>query len=214
MNNDAAFDKNYWEDHWDVGPGAAHELPANPYLAAETAHLPLGSALDAGCGTGAEALALAERGWQVTGADISRAALTAAARRAEDSPNGEGVTWVETDLATWVPGRQWDLVLTNYAHSSISQLAFYRRLAEWVAPRGTVLIVGHLHDPASPSHHPTAATVTLDDITELFDPSEWSIDTARENTREIGAPGAATVTLHDVIVRAHRHTATRTPHQS
>jgi len=66
----AEFDKRYWEDHWDPESASPQDLPANPYLAAETVRLPVGTALDAGCGVGTEALWLAAHGWQVTGADI------------------------------------------------------------------------------------------------------------------------------------------------
>lgn len=202
--NDHGFDKRYWEAHWTTGPVAGHDLPANPHLVGETAHLSPGTALDAGCGTGAEALWLAERGWQVTGADISRTALAAAVQRSRAGPNGDSVEWIETDAATWEPGRLWDLVVTNYAHPSIPQLDFYRRIAAWTAPGGTLLIVGHLHAHGPASHHPAEATVAVEDITALFDPGEWAVDTARERTREVTAPGGATATLHDAVVRVHR----------
>src|SRR5690606_24506763 len=66
------IDKDYWENHWSPATSSGvRELPVNPYLATETAHLHPGTALDAGCGTGAEAIWLAEQGWQVTAADIS-----------------------------------------------------------------------------------------------------------------------------------------------
>lgn len=51
------IDKSYWEQHW--VPNAIHQdesMPINPYISAEIAHLPVGSALDAGCGTGTEAI--------------------------------------------------------------------------------------------------------------------------------------------------------------
>lgn len=153
------FDKTYWEDHWaphTAGPagaaGVGGQLPVNPYLLVETEHLPAGTALDAGCGTGAEALWLAEHNWQVTGADISAAALAAATDRAANRGLSGRVKWVEADLTTWEPGRCWDLVVTSYAHSQTGQLAFYQRLGSWVAPGGTLLIVGHLHNSHNSRH--------------------------------------------------------------
>lgn len=75
------FDKTYWEGHWGTAQaGEGRSLPVHPYLPSETAHLSAGTALDAGCGTGTEALWLAEQGWQVTGADISPTALGACCR--------------------------------------------------------------------------------------------------------------------------------------
>lgn len=165
------FDKDYWEQHWATGPGsdsgsgsgsgfrpgpepvaaaqpgsaARSDLPANPYLVREVAGLTPGTALDAGCGAGAEAVWLAARGWRVTAADISAQALARAAGRAAcAAPETTGrLEWVEADLAVWSPDRDFDLVTTHYAHPSIPQLDFYERIADWVAPGGTLLIVGH-----------------------------------------------------------------------
>jgi len=144
------FTKDYWEDHWQQSQGRAHE--ASPYLARELGELAPGSALDAGCGEGAAAIWLALAGWDVTAVDISTAALAGAAQAATTAASPP-VRWVAADLTEWSPGRQFDLVMTHYAHSSMPQLDFYARLAEWVAPGGTLLIVGHREAPADPHHH-------------------------------------------------------------
>ncbi|WP_231999672.1 bifunctional 2-polyprenyl-6-hydroxyphenol methylase/3-demethylubiquinol 3-O-methyltransferase UbiG, partial [Mycobacterium sp. 1245852.3] len=54
----------------------------NPRLAEVTADLPVGRALDLGCGEGADALWLAERGWQVVAVDVSATALRRATEAA------------------------------------------------------------------------------------------------------------------------------------
>lgn len=207
-----AFDKAYWERHWaPVATGDAPSLPANPYLSAETAHLPVATALDAGCGTGSEALWLAERGWRVTGADISAIALAKAASRARSAGLDDQTEWVETDVARWEPERSWDLVVTSYAHPDTGQLAFYRHIASWVRPGGTLLIVGHLHGPdlaASdpdrvPHDHPEGTTAGLSDITDVFAGREWCIDASYEQSRVVRARGRS-VRLRDVVARAHR----------
>ncbi|HEX9229398.1 MAG TPA: class I SAM-dependent methyltransferase [Arthrobacter sp.] len=206
------FDKNYWEGHWEQAHNAAPADVAgsapNPYLASGTSGLAPGAALDAGCGTGAEATWLAAHGWHVTGADISAAALAQAVKRAVKESVSGSVTWVEADLSIWEPGRRFDLVTTNYAHPAMPQLAFYERIADWVAPGGTLLIVGHLHDAAvsSHGHHPPAeATVTLADITRSLGSDAWSINRAEERTRTLAGPGGRDVTLHDAVVQATRH---------
>ncbi|WP_431883596.1 class I SAM-dependent methyltransferase [Micromonospora gifhornensis] len=150
------FDKAYWEQRWRQGavdrPGSMSGKPPNPYLVREIGTLAPGTALDAGCGAGAEAIWLASQGWQVTAADISSEALTRAAERAAASGVSERLTWIEADLSRWVPQTRFDLVTTHYAHPAMPQLEFYDRLAEWVAPAGTLLIVGHLHPSAAPAH--------------------------------------------------------------
>jgi len=150
------FDKEFWERHWEQGraeapaAGSMGHSPGNPYLEREIGGLTPGTALDAGCGAGAEAIWLAEHGWQVTGADISSEALSRAALRAATSGASERLRWVEADLGVWVPSAPFDLVTTHYAHPAMPQLDFYDRIAEWVAPGGTLLIVGHLHTPSTP----------------------------------------------------------------
>lgn len=180
------FDRPYWEEHWRQ---AGTAMDPNPHLVRETAALTPGTALDAGCGAGTEARWLASRGWDVTAVDIAAAALAHA-----DAAN---VTWIRADLTVWAPATRFDLVVTHYAHPAMPQLAFYRRIAEWVAPGGTLLIVGHLH-----GHHPFEASATLADITAGLDPARWEIVTAGEHVRTVTAPDGRSVPLHDVVVRA------------
>lgn len=202
-----SFDKDYWQQHWQQThgdkPGSVAGNPPNPYLAQETAGLAPGTALDAGCGAGAEAIWLASHGWQLTAADISADALARAADRATAGGQAESIRWVEADLTVWEPGMRFDLVTTHYAHPAMPQLAFYRRISDWVAPGGTLLIVGHLHTGHGHGH-PAEATVTLADITADLNAADWEIVTAEEHRRPVPGPGGQTVSLHDVVVRATR----------
>ncbi|MCU1687244.1 MAG: SAM-dependent methyltransferase [Amycolatopsis sp.] len=199
----AEFDKPYWEKHWQQAPGAGKALGPNPHLASETGGLAPGTALDAGCGDGGEAIWLASQGWDVTAADISAEALALAATRAVS----KNVEWVRADLTVWAPATQFDLVVTHYAHPSIPQLAFYDRISGWVAPGGTLLIVGHRHTAGSAGHghHPPAeASATAADITAGLDTAKWEIATAEEHVRTLTAPDGRSRPLHDVVVRATR----------
>jgi len=209
-----AFDKDYWDRHWEQGggPEAPEARTANPYLIRETSDRPPGTALDAGCGEGAEAIWLACHGWRVTAADIAAEALARAAARAAETPAAGLVRWVEADLTTWTPGSKFDLVTTSYAHPAMPQLAFYERIAEWVAPGGTLLIVGHLHghdpaghDAAGHKHHPPAeASVTAADITAILDEASWKIVTAEERSRTLDGHDGRTLSLRDAVVCAIR----------
>jgi len=198
------FDKDYWEQHWREGGTAGS--PPNPYLIEETAALAPGTALDAGCGAGAEAIWLASAGWQVSAADISGEALARAASPAAASR----VRWIEADLALWRPDTRFDLVTTHYAHPAMPQLDFYDRIADWVAPGGTLLIVGHLRTSEDNHQHhhgrpPAEAAVTPEAVTATLakrpDGAGWRIVTAARRTRSgTGQAGR----LDDVVVRATR----------
>ena len=209
-HEDPSFDKGYWEEHWTTGDSARRspsDTVPNPWLVREIGDRTPGTALDAGCGTGTEAIWLAERGWQVTGVDISSAALELAEERASQASVSQLVSWVEADLTTWQPDGQFDLVATHYAHATMPQLAFYKRIAEWVAPGGTLLIVGHLPDPEGVPETdatPTDATVTARDIIAVLSPVAWHIDLAEEKVRQIDRADGSVLELHDVIVRATR----------
>lgn len=202
------FDEHYWDKIWsgDRAP-AMGASSVNPHLVGEVGDLPPGTALDAGCGGGAEVVWLAEQGWRVTGVDVAEAALAFADRRARAHNVADRVDLVRADVATWAPPAPYDLVTTHYAHATIPQLELYDRLASWVAPGGTLLVVGHLHhghhhEPGhAPDQPPAEASTTAATITARLDTAAWEVVTAEETSREVAG---RTTTLHDVVVRARR----------
>jgi SAM-dependent methyltransferase len=142
---DAAF--------WDARYSSAHALwSGNPnhHLVAEVggpAGLAPGTALDAGAGEGADAIWLAERGWQVTAVDVSGVALGRAAEHAAKAGDevAARIRWLREDLIEWAPpGRAYDLVTSQYIHlPGALRHTFFARLAAAVRDGGTLLIVGH-----------------------------------------------------------------------
>ena len=96
----AKADAQFWNSLYEERPARWSGNP-NPQLIAEASDLEPGTALDVGCGEGADALWLARRGWKVTGTDISSVALG----RAQAHVEGEGVDieWLEADLTKWDP---------------------------------------------------------------------------------------------------------------
>jgi len=213
-------DKDYWDQIWTgERAGSMGTSDANPHLIQELGGLAPGSAIDAGCGAGAEAIWLATQGWTVTAADVAETALELAEQRAAAAGVAGQVQWVQADLSTWEPDGQYDLVTTHYAHPEMPQLEFYDRIASWVAPQGTLLVVGHLRHQGHDHDHrstqsdghgdeqtqpPSAATATADAITALLDPGVWAIATAKESHRTLPGPGGRPTTVHDVVVRASR----------
>jgi SAM-dependent methyltransferase len=72
-----------------------------------------GTALDLGCGTGANTLMLAGKGWEATGVDISAGAI----RLARDAARGASLDarFIIADIIKWRPDQQYDLVILTYA---------------------------------------------------------------------------------------------------
>ncbi|MDM4719682.1 class I SAM-dependent methyltransferase [Micromonospora sp. WMMA1363] len=203
------FDDQYWQRHWHQVRGGQPRwlLSPNPYVVDAAGGRTPGRAMDAGCGEGTEAIWLAQQGWEVTAVDIASTVLRRAAARATEHGVPD-VRWVGADLTVWKPDDLFELVTSHYAHPSGSQLAFYERLARWVAPGGTLLIVGHPHHHGAgqPRGHqpPAEASVTAADITAHLDGTVWAVDTAAEIARAMTGRTGQQVLLNDVVVRATR----------
>ncbi len=73
-----------------------------------------GELLDVGTGSGAIVISLASElpGWQLTGLDISAAALTIARENIESNQVADRVTLLQCDLAE-LPAQQYDLIVSN-----------------------------------------------------------------------------------------------------
>ncbi len=97
MHDHDAVDRDW--DRFYAGDGDGTPLGSgepNPALVAEVSGLPPGTALDVGCGEGADAIWLARQGWQVTAVDPSRVALDRAQAAAQAA--GVEITWVHAGL--------------------------------------------------------------------------------------------------------------------
>ena len=202
------FDQNSWERRWAQAlrqsPEKVASRPPSALLRAEIGDIEPGSALDAGCGHGSDAIWLAASGWQVTALDFSATALDfgRSTAHAAGADVAERIEWVEADLGTWTPppGR-YDLVSCLYVHVAGSVVEMVQRLAAGVAPGGTLLLVGHRpFDPATGAPTPAAGQlqVSVDEAVAALDPLEWHIAVAEQRAR------AAVGTGVDAVVRAIR----------
>ena len=94
--------KAHWEEHYGerdrVWSGRV-----NVRLAEVASTLAPGAALDLGCGEGADACWLAERGWRVVAVDISDTALQRAAADADAHGLGDRIEFAQHDLPTAFP---------------------------------------------------------------------------------------------------------------
>lgn len=177
-----------WDERYSA-PQRVWSGNPNPWLVEIAADLEPGTALDLGCGEGADAIWLATRGWQVTAVDFSAAGLAHAAARAEEA--GVTVRWVLADLADWTPDRRYDLVSVQFFHGEPDVRRVVHRSA-WAATEGTLIVVGH--DDTHPGPPPAEVRYPVADIVAVLGPKAH-IDVAQTRTRDAAV---------DAVVVAHR----------
>jgi 2-polyprenyl-3-methyl-5-hydroxy-6-metoxy-1,4-benzoquinol methylase len=204
------FDQDFWEQLWSKTvrehPAKLASRPPNAQLMAEAGQLEPGRALDAGCGHGADTLWLAAHGWQVTAVDFSAAALAHGRSMAEaaGADIAARIDWIESDLATWTvqPGH-YALVVCLYVHAARSVADLVRRMANAVAPGGTLFLVGHR--PIDPSTGAATAAasqvqVSVEGAVAALDSKLWELVVAEERPRAVAGTGV------DAVIRARRRT--------
>ncbi|GAA3048682.1 SAM-dependent methyltransferase [Actinokineospora globicatena] len=176
----AEFWETFYSERDQIWSGKPNDL-----LVREASDLPPGTVLDLGCAEGGDAVWLAERGWKVTGVDVSTTALARAAQLAAERGVTDAITFERHDLATSFPEGRFDLVSAQYFHSPVEQAGereqALRQAAGAVAPGGVLLVVGHfgwptwMAEPKHDYHFPTTdqvlASLRLDDrwVVELQD---------------------------------------------
>lgn len=136
---------------WDTGVSP-------PELLAYLHRHPPGRALDLGCGTGTNTLALAERGWEVTAIDFSSGALRVARRRF--SRIGKTAVLARGDVAEMVAASGiYHLVLDIGCFHSLDpqrRAAYAHSLRQHVGPGTTFLLYAFLsEEPSGPTSWPT-----------------------------------------------------------
>jgi len=122
-------------------------------LMAAIAGRPAGRALDVGMGQGRNAVALAVKGWTVTGFDVSAEGLAVA--RAQAARAGVSLTAVQSsdeqfDLGT----NQWDLVAVIYGPGIIASPGYSVRLHRALRPGGVVVVESFASDRSAPQRRP------------------------------------------------------------
>jgi SAM-dependent methyltransferase len=217
-HGEVEFTQEFWDDRYQSADRLWSGNP-NAQLVAQASDLAPGSALDVGCGEGADAIWLAGRGWHVTAVDVSavaleRAALHAAARGGEVA---DRISWRREDMYSFDPGaRAFDLVSAQFMYlPGEAFAAMLARLAAAVRPAGTLLVVGHHPDDM----HARGAQVadmawTAEQLAATLDAAEGDVVTAasieREPTelqaaqmQEAGADNGS-LTAKDTVLRARR----------
>lgn len=200
---------DFWEERYS-GADRVWSGRVNSALADVAGALSAGSALDLGCGEGADVIWLAEHGWRAAGIDISTTAIERARRAARAAGlDPTQASFTAADLSALEPEHQYDLVTASFFHSPVElpRAAILSRAAKLVAPGGHLLVTSHAAAPPwadASAHDHTFPTVESEVADLALAEDEWSVVTAEIRTREARSPEGAPATLDDLVVLARR----------
>ena len=197
-------DRAQWDERYAGAPQVWSGHP-NGALVAEVVGLTPGRALDVGCGEGADAIWLAQRGWAVTAIDVSTVALERAATAAEAAR--VQVDWRPLGLLeATLPTEGYDLVSAQYpallrTPGNDAELA----LLCAVAPGGTLLVVHHADidvEHARANGFDPADYVGPAEVAALLGDG-WRVDVDERRERHVSG-GAGAGHSHDLVLLATR----------
>jgi SAM-dependent methyltransferase len=195
-----------WDARYSEREGAMWSGRPNGRLVAEVADLTPGEVFDVGCGEGADAIWLAQRGWAVTAIDVSDVAVGRARQAAERA--GVAVEWVCGDaFLTPLPARSFDLVSLQYpALPKAAGETALQALLDTVRPGGLLLAVYHDLSDEHREHMKSrgidpADYVGVDDLVPVL-AEDFTIE--RHAVEPRVDPPPDTPHIGDVVVRARR----------
>lgn len=204
--------KEHWEQHY----GERDRIwsgRVNVQFAAVVADLTPGQALDLGCGEGADAVWLAERGWDVIAVDISDTALARAREAASAREVDDRIEFRQLDLSDGFPEGTFDLISSQFLHSKLP-LDRQKILVDATAalrPGGILVIVDHGSAPPWASkldHHHEFPSA--DEVVAGLDLSEDEFERVRVDSVErqaVGPDGQQRPWMDNVIVVRRRPSA-------
>lgn len=200
------FERPSWEERYGSDARVWSGNP-NPQLVAEASGLTPGTALDIGCGEGADALWLAERGWQVTGLDFSQTGLDHAAAVAARAGLTDRTRWQQGDIRIWEAPESYDLISSQFMHLlDGAMVPLVARLAEALKPGGTLLVVGHHPDDVHTGlrHAPVPGVMfTPDDLVGALDTERFDV-TAEVRARTQHKDGRDVAVQDSVLIARRR----------
>lgn len=193
----------FWEDHYRT---KKTDYSGNPgeLLVRYVADLTPRRALDIGCSHGDDALWLAGRGWDVTGADISQTAIARAQKRLVGSDLAGRVRFVACDLEREMPDGEYDLVTASYFQSpvALARTDILRRAMAKLVPGGYFLCIAHASAPpwrkGNGEHQFPTLQEELDGL-ELK-PDEWILHKAGNVTRRMTGPEGQVAEVMDLVL--------------
>lgn len=232
--------QQFWE-HWygeqpQIWSGHANQSMIDVVTALPPQTGPRGAApraLDLGCGEGADALWLAEQGWQVTAADVSATALARGGQEARARGLTERISWQRVDLSADFPDGSYELVSACFLASPVAlpRTEVLAKAVRAVTPGGVLVLVSHAAPPVRAGHDqqhqvhdhqdderrnhdqhnhdqsgPPMPTPAEELASLALDPQQWRVLVAEVKQRPVGS-GNDEATIHsDTVVVARRTT--------
>ena len=201
--------------HWEERYASVERLWSgrpNTWLTELAADWAPGRALEIGCGEGADALWLAERGWRVTAVDLS---ATAVGRLREEAA-GRGldgrIDARVQDGGAGLPAGPFDLATCFYLHGGpgdggLDLGGLLSGAASRLRPRGRLLVAVHAVNP--PWHPAHARTYTAAELLEYIGAAidGWQVEVAEERWRRVTGPNGRVARRADAVVSARRPSA-------
>lgn len=200
------------DEHWNAFYTEHEQIwsgKPNAAFVDEVSGLTPGRALDLGCGEGADAIWLAERGWTVTAVDISTVALGRAAGHAKAAGVDDRIDWQQHELGKSFPEGEFDLVSAQFLHSKteLAREEILRSAAAAVARGGVLLIEGHLgFPPGEPNPHPEMHFPEPDEVIEslALPDGEWETLVSRAHDRAQVLRDGVPINRRDSTVKLRR----------
>jgi len=174
---------------WDTGI-----TPPEIVSMIESGKVSIGRALDLGCGTGTNAITLAQRGFDVTAIDVSRRAISLAKRKARSAERLDRIRFERGDVTLmrrWVIGHSIDYAYDIGCFHNLNAEARQR----YVAALTAVLKPGAFYMLYAFEPQADRRGVALDEIAALFDAAYQLCGMRRGNDSTGAARGSAWYTF-------------------
>ncbi|KAB1643478.1 FAD-dependent oxidoreductase [Gulosibacter chungangensis] len=218
----------YWDDRYSQQAAMWSGRP-NAALVSVVGDLTPGTALDLGCGEGADVLWLAQQGWDALGLDISTVAVERATAAADALVEISGrAQFRQADLselvafeglATFEGSARFDLVTASFLHSTVElpRAEILRRASGLVDEGGHLLIITHAAPPpwfaggeqrenyhSGEGHHHSFLTPQEEIEALALDCAAWRVVLAETRTRAAKDPDGNSAVLEDGVVLLQR----------
>ncbi len=201
---------DFWEEHYS-GVDRVWSGNVNTALREVAGDLPPGRALDLGSAEGADSIWLAQRGWTVTGVEVSPTAVeraTAAVQQAGIEPGR--VEFVVADLEDYEFDGPYDLIVAAFLQSPLNfkRERVLAAAARAVAAGGRIIIIAHASIPpwAAEEHRGDVGLTRPDQELENLELTgdAWEIEVCGIRTREATGSNGEKAELDDSVVVAKR----------